>query len=63
MSRAWTGTISSVMSPSTLASRAGSVKPSLSRSNHAGPAIAAKISRMIASAAATGSTPRFQRAT
>ena len=63
MSSAWTGTISSVTSPSTLASRPGWAKPSLSRSNQAGPAIAAKMSMMIASAAATGRTPRFQRAT
>ena len=34
-----------------------------SRSTHVGTAITAKISRMIASAATTGSTPRFQRAT
>ena len=37
MSRAWTGTMSSVMSPSRLESSAGSVKPVLSRSNQAGP--------------------------
>ena len=46
-----------------LASMPGCAKPSLSRSNHCGPAIAAKMSMTIASAAATGSTPRFQRAT
>ena len=62
MSSACTGTMSSVMSPSRLASSAGSVKPVLSRSNHAGPETAAKMSRMIASAARRR-TPRFQRAT
>ena len=44
-------------------SRVGSVSPVLSRSNHAGPETAAKISSTIASAAASGSTPRFQRMT
>ena len=43
-------------------SSAGLVKPALSRSNHAGADTAAKISRMIENAAATGSSPRFQRA-
>ena len=46
-----------------LSSSAGSVSPALSRSNHAGPETAAKISSTIASAAASGSTPRFQRMT
>jgi hypothetical protein len=44
-------------------SSAGSSKPALSRSNQAGPATAAITANRIASAAATGSTPRFQRAT
>jgi hypothetical protein len=39
------------------------VKPSLSRSSQAGPATAAKMPRMIASAAIIGRTPRLQRAT
>ena len=39
----------------------GSSKPGLVAAEPRGPATAAKISRMIASAAATGSTPRFQR--
>jgi hypothetical protein len=45
-----------------LSSSGGLVKPVLSRANHSGPAMAAKISRMIANAAASGRTPRFQRA-
>ena len=53
----------SVTSPTTLSLSAGDVNPLLSRSNHSGPAMAAKMPRMIASAAAIGSTPRFQRAT
>ena len=51
------------MRPRIDSSSAGSVKPVLSRSNHAGAETAAKISRTIASAAATGSTPRLQRST
>jgi uncharacterized membrane protein YjjP (DUF1212 family) len=42
---------------------AGSVNPVLSRSNHAGVATAAKMAMMIARAAMTGRTPRFQRPT
>jgi len=51
------------MKPRTFSLSAGFVKPVLSRANQAGAATAAKISRMIASAAATGRTPRFQRQT
>ena len=46
--------------PSRSASSAGSVRPVLSRSNHAGAETAAKIPSTIASAATTGSRPRFQ---
>ena len=58
----WTGMISSVTRPRMPSSSAGELKPALSRSNHCGPAIAAKIARMMASAATSGRTPRFQRA-
>ena len=44
-------------------SRAGSLKPALSRSNHAGPATAATTAKRTARPAATGSTPRFHLAT
>ena len=53
----------SVSIPRMFASSAGLAKPALSRVNHCGPAMAAKMPRMIASAAASGRTPRFQRAT
>ena len=51
----------SVSVPSRSSGSAGDSSPSLERANHSGAEIAAKIARMIASAAATGSTPRFQR--
>ena len=44
-----------------LGSSAGLSKPSLSRSNHAGPDTAAMTANSTASAAATGSRPRFHR--
>ena len=47
------------VSPAVPKTDSGVEKPVLSRSNQSGPAIAAKITRMIASAAATGSGPRF----
>jgi len=43
--------------PTIVAPSSGSSKPALSRSNHCGPLIAQKISRMIANVAATGSRP------
>ena len=61
ISRIWTGTIRAVIRPRMPSSIAGSAKPGLSRSNQAGAETAAKISSTIASAAASGSTPRLQR--
>ena len=49
--------------PSRLGSSNGLWKPVLSRSNQAGAAMAPSTPTNTASAAATGSTPRFQRAT
>ena len=46
-----------------LGSSAGMSKPVLSRANQAGAATAANTASRIARAAATGSTPRFQRST
>ena len=43
--------------------RGGGLSPGLARANQPGAATAAKIARMIASAEATGSMPRFQRET
>ena len=63
ISSSWTGTRTTVSSPSRSSGSAGESSPSLARANQSGAEIAAKIARMIASAAATGSRPRFQRAT
>ena len=59
----WTGTTIRVSSPSRSSGRAGESRPSLERANQSGAAIAAKIARITASAAATGRIPRDQRMT
>jgi hypothetical protein len=61
--RSWIGMTRIVSRPRKSLGSAGPLKPVLSRANQAGAATAAKITMMIASAEATGSTPRFQRAT
>jgi hypothetical protein len=63
ISRIWTGMMSAVTMARTPASIAGCSKPDESRSIQPGTATAAKMASRIASAAATGSTPRFHWAT
>ena len=62
-SSACSGTRIAVSSPITSDAIAGSVKPSLSRSNQPGTDTRAKMNSTIASAAASGRTPRLQRST
>jgi hypothetical protein len=61
--RSCTITTRIVSRPIRSSGRGGGLSPGLSRANQPGAATAAKIARMIASAEATGSTPRFHRAT
>jgi hypothetical protein len=63
MRRIWTGMMRAVTMARMPESIAGWAKPVSSRSSQPGTATAAKIRSRIARAAATGSTPRFQRPT
>src|SRR4051794_6047136 len=62
-SSTWSGTSSAVSRPRTPAAIAVSSKPERSRAYQPGAATAAKMSSRTASAAASGRTPRLQRAT